>query len=159
MIFHFIRYFEKDHVSDPQCSRKYKSGWWFPLRVYSSKHFPKKNDRQGNCDFDVQYDTNLNGIYNKEEDLNNRTIAVCDLNQSVEDCFVLHPNGIYEFKGSIVKLAETKIFLGHPLIVAHAKRDIGLFNWALEYVGNSLEVEYFTDVSDFISDYSDIFDI
>ena len=99
----------------------YKSGWWFPLRVYSTKKFPSKNGLQGDCDFDTRFDANLNGIYNRIEEFSNRTIAICDRNKPIDDCFFRDENGIYQFRGSTIKLGETRIFLGNSMIIRTIK--------------------------------------
>ena len=72
----------------------------------------KKNGIQGNCDFDLEYDSNLIGIYDEDKKIFNRTIAVCDSNMKDDLCFDLDVNGIYTFRGKIVKVAKTKMFLG-----------------------------------------------
>ena len=80
--------------------------------MYSDQKFPKKNGRLWNCDFDANYDTNLNGVYKKEEKLSQRTIGICNQNMPLDKCFHRKPDGIYEFRGTAVKLAETRMFLG-----------------------------------------------
>ena len=63
--------------------------------------------------YDVEHDTNLNGLWNKEENLTQRAIAICNATQPVDDCFRLDAHGNYELLGSTVKVEKTKIFLGH----------------------------------------------
>ena len=75
--------------------------------------YPEKNGRQGNCDFDFTSDTNLNGAYHNEERLNQRTISICDSSKDENDCFYRSSDGVYEFRGSTVKLAQTRMYLGH----------------------------------------------
>ena len=101
---------------DGECARATKSGWWFPHRVYSPKAYPRRNGKYGNCDFNRRFDTNLNGIFDEVEGNSERAIAVCDQNIPLEECFKrtvtdgFHDK--YEFKGTIIKLAKTKMFLG-----------------------------------------------
>ena len=82
--------------------------------MYSSTFYDKRKERQANCDYDANYDTNLNGIWNEDEKLNNRTITICDNNLSLDECFGLDSDGNYHLSGATVKLEKTKIFLGHP---------------------------------------------
>ena len=84
------------------------------MRVYSFLSYDTRKERQGNCDYDTNQDTNLNGVWDEEEKLNNRTIILCDSNLALDDCFGLDSNGHYHFRGSTVKLEKTKMFLGHP---------------------------------------------
>ena len=105
---------------DGECARATKSGWWFPHRVYSPQAYPERNGRYANCAFDGGFDTNLNGVFDEIEENNNRTIAVCDQNIPLEDCFKRSKthdgfHDKYEFKGTTIKVAKTKMFLGRSL--------------------------------------------
>ena len=82
------------------------------MRVYSYLSYDARKERQGNCDYDANHDTNLNGVWDEEEKLNNRTMILCDSNLALDDCFDLDSNGYYHFRGSTVKLEKTKMFLG-----------------------------------------------
>ena len=106
-----------DMEEDYECSREYKNGWWFPHRV---KWEGADNLNQiGNCHFNPNVDTNLLGVYNKDEDNNQRQISFCEK----EDCFVRGPpfwysdgtgwKGYYNFTGlTSIKLKKTQMWLG-----------------------------------------------
>ena len=101
---------------DGECARATKSGWWFPHRVYSLQAYPGRNGVKVNCDFDDRFDTNLNGFFDEVEENSQRVIGVCDQSISLGECFKsTKTNGFddkYEFRGTSIKLAETRMFLG-----------------------------------------------
>ena len=112
-----------DMEEDYECSSKYKNGWWFPHRVKLEKVWVDQLNQTGNCHFSPDRDTNLLGVYNKEEDKNQRQISFCEK----EDCFVRGPpcydggatycdsdwRGYYDFAGlTSIKLKKTQMWIG-----------------------------------------------
>ena len=59
-----------ENVLDKSCPYQSHSSWWYPLQVRANKKIF--------CDFDVNLDTNLNGVFHHEEDRNGMRIFICD---------------------------------------------------------------------------------
>ena len=107
---------------DGACARETKSGWWFPHQV----HKTQMGDQwriNGNCDYRREKDTNLNGMFHEDPEINGRAIMLCAMPNS-KDCYVQNfdPNSYcvgqwgvktdYEFKGLItIKLTTTKMYM------------------------------------------------
>ena len=108
-----------DRHEDGECARETKSGWWFPHRVYrpsgGADHL--KINGNSNCDYRREYDTNLNGMFDEDADVNGRAIVLCT-KQNSEQCYVQKDTGWcsdrldYEFKDLIsIKLTTTKMYM------------------------------------------------
>ena len=96
-----------DMDEDYECSRENKNGWWFPHRVKDETYATDVN-HTGNCHFNPDVDTNLFGVYNKDEDKNRRQISFCEK----EDCFVRDLRGYYDFTGlTSIKLKTTQMWV------------------------------------------------
>ena len=70
-----------------------------------------------NCDYRKQYDTNLNGIFDEDEEVNGRAIVLCT-NENSEQCYVqkdgqhCSDRTDYDFKDLIsIKLTTTKMYM------------------------------------------------
>jgi len=100
-----------------QCSRKYKTGNWFP---YGIEKDPYSKIIQETCQhtFDTTH-TNLNGVYDQDMKKNERQIILCN-RPKVEDCFVNTYSKYGEIRGvtlnytTTIKLSETRMWLKRP---------------------------------------------
>ena len=99
------------------CSRKYKSGWWYP---YGLKYDYRASTMKEKCQYDETNPfTNLNGVYHPDIKNNQRQIVLCT-KPNVEDCFIYtrRKNGL--IKGftlkftATIKLTETSMWLKRP---------------------------------------------
>ena len=82
------------------CSRKYKSGNWFPYGIeYDYDNYVTKETCQHTID---KPHTNLNGVYDQDMKKNERQIILCN-RPKVEDCFVT----TYEKYNSRTRTFET----------------------------------------------------
>ena len=98
-----------DMDEDYECSREYKSGWWFPHRVRSEAK--TKANTNGNCYHDTSLHTNLNGVYHQNITKNQRQISYCN-STNVEDCFDRDDGHKYKFTGlTSIKLKHTQLWL------------------------------------------------
>ena len=104
------------------CPYKNHGSWWYPLQ------FDYKD--QVLCKFDINFDTNLNGVFSNEEDRNEIRISVCNLTKyrnscqtdgyfDIEtfplcDCLTNRGNGEYEWQRTWSYNPETGSELGPP---------------------------------------------
>ena len=74
-----------DMSKNYDCSRKYKSGWWYP---YGLKYEFRAGGIKEKCQYDETNPfTNLNGVYHPDIKNNQRQIVLCN-KPNVEDCFI-----------------------------------------------------------------------
>jgi hypothetical protein len=86
-----------------------KNGWWYPFQWKKGKD-ESFND-VGVCSHNPHHglNTNLNGAFHEDEDLNERSIAVCDILQ--KKCFQRDKTGRYTYKGKTLKLRRVEMLL------------------------------------------------
>ena len=121
-----------DMETNYECSNKFRSGWWFPYGIQAHGYATaseRTNDEK--CQYDDQKPiTNLNGVFDKNEDINQRQIVLCE-KQVIEECFttnyhdfgynLFNPNENYRLISgwsynnvSVIKLTDTKMWLKRP---------------------------------------------
>ena len=88
-----------------------KNGWWYPFQWKKNKKGDLMND-VGVChDHNPHHglNTNLNGVFHEIEDLNERSIAVCDVPE--KKCFHRDKTGRYTYKGKTLKLRTVEMMI------------------------------------------------
>ena len=72
-----------DNATNPECSREYNSGWWYPYALQYDFNSASKKEF---CTHHPFNGTNLNGVFDvSNPDKTTRTIALCQMND-VDDC-------------------------------------------------------------------------
>ena len=104
-----------DHGQDNLCATESRSGWWFSKNVFSQYFCP--NTKKVLCDHNIANNTNLNGYYHDDPNLNQRSIIICK-NKDLDKCFIRYiQNGcqISEVGSNndliSIKLTKTEMYL------------------------------------------------
>jgi hypothetical protein len=114
-----------DNLLNNDCSRKFRSGWWFP---YSIKLDNGKwsgigingNGINGPCSYNEEFGTNLNGYFDQDVINNKRMIGFCK-KDNIHDCISPTKNDRGYIKGwkyknmKSIKLRTTKMWLGRRI--------------------------------------------
>ena len=88
-----------------------RNGWWYPFQWKKNQKDESLND-VGVChDYNHHHglNTNLNGAFNEDEELNERSIAVCDVPE--KKCFQRDKTGKYTYKGKTLKLRRVEMMI------------------------------------------------
>ena len=66
-----VGFVTKENINNRTCPVRRHSSWWYPLQ----------RDIQGvvQCEFDTDFDTNLNGVYNVDQSKNQFRIFACNV--------------------------------------------------------------------------------
>ena len=102
-----------DNLLNYDCSRKFRSGWWFPYRIkykyVETVNFITYSEWREECSYNG---TNLNGYFDEDEKKNKRMIGFC-MKNNIHDCVISQGWVGWEYKNmKCIKLRTTKIWLG-----------------------------------------------
>ena len=100
-----------------------KNGWWYPFQWKKNIDDDSFID-VGVCTHNPHHglNTNLIGAFHENEDLNERSISVCDV--SLKKCFQRDKSGKYTYRGKTLKLRKVEILLTRNTPIANnAKRN------------------------------------